>query len=148
MRAIVLADSGAVHAALTHRLSAIDRIQLVRHASGRTNVEPQMRSFAPDLVLMHDMGLPLRALARVREIHRAAPDAAIVLLTERLEGAWLGEALQLGTVVMPADVEPRAFERVLAEILATPSSTVIDFPRSHGRRPLMALESHSEGTAA
>ena len=144
IRAIVLADSGAVHAALTQRLSAFGRVQVVRHASGRTNVEPQMRGFAPDLVLMHDMGLPLRALARVREIRRAAPDATIVVVAERLEGAWLSEALHLGSMVLPADVEPRAFERVFAEMLASQNATVINFPR----RPLTTLESHPEVSAA
>jgi DNA-binding NarL/FixJ family response regulator len=147
MRAIVVADSGAVHASLTQRLAGNDRIELVRHASGRTNVEPQMRGFAPDLVLLHDMELPLRALARVQEIRRAAPGATIVVLAERLQGAWLAEALRLGATVLPADVDQSAFARVLAEVLG--DGTVIDFPRpSPGRQPLIALETHPEGSAA
>jgi DNA-binding NarL/FixJ family response regulator len=149
MRAIVVADSGAVHAALTQRLAGTPRIELVRHASGRANVEQQMRGYAPDVVLLHDMELPLRAIARVQEIRNALPGAAIVVLAERLQGAWIGEALRLGATVLPADVEQRAFERVLEEILASPASTVIDFPRSGpGRPPLSTLETHPEGSAA
>jgi chemotaxis response regulator CheB len=149
MRAIVLADSGSVHAALTARLASNARIQVVRHASGRTDVEQQMRAVSPDLVLMHDMELPLRALARVEEIHRAAPAAAIVVLAERLEGAWLAKALRLGAAVLPVDVDAVTFERVLAEVLASPASKVIDFPRPKpGRRPLLTLETHPEGSAA
>jgi len=147
MRAIVLADSGSVHAALTQRLAGNDRIQVIRHASGRTNVELQIRRSTPDLVLMHDMDMPVRALARLEEIHRAAPAATVVVLAERLHGAWLASALRLGATVLPADVEDAAFEQVLAEVL-TPRSTVINFPRPKpGRRPLMTLE-HPEGSAA
>ena len=149
MRAIVLADSGSVHAALTQRLACIARIELVRHASGRTDVELQMRGFSPDLVLMHDMEMPLHALARLDEIRRATPGATVVILAARLEGAWLGRALRLGATVLPADIEQSAFERVLAEAIASPRSTVIDFPRPKpGRRPLMTLETHPEGSAA
>ena len=148
MRAIVLADSGSQHAALTQRLARNDRVQVVRHASGHANVEGQMRGFSPELVLMHDMDLPARALARLEEIRRAAPAATVVVLAERLQGAWLATALRLGATVLPADVEETAFEQVLAEVL-TPRSTVINFPRPKpGRRPLMTLETHPEGSAA
>ena len=149
MRAIVLSGSGSVHAALAERLSHDGRIHVVRHASGRANVELQMRGFAPDLVLIHDMQQPLRAVARVSEIRRAAPGAAVIVLTERLEGAWLTAALRLGATVLPADIEQLAFEQVLAEILAAPASTVINFPRLKSEpRPLVSLESHPEGSAA
>lgn len=149
MRAIVLADSGSVHAALTQRLAGNARIQVVRHASGRANVELQMQGVSPDLVLMHDMELPLQALARVAEIRRSVPEATIVVLAERLEGAWLGEALRLGATVLPADLDQTAFERVLTEVFASQDPKVIDFPRPKpGRRPLATLETHTEGSAA
>jgi DNA-binding NarL/FixJ family response regulator len=144
MRAIVLADSGSVHAALTQRLAGDDRMQVVRHASGRTDVELQMRAFSPDVVLMHDMELPLRALARLDEIRRAAPGATVVILATRLEGAWLTQALRLGATVLPVDVDQRAFERVLKEAIAS-QATVIDFPR---QKPRLTLETHPEGSAA
>jgi DNA-binding NarL/FixJ family response regulator len=116
-RAIIIADSGPVFASLTEHLLATTRAEIVRHASGRVEVEAQVRSFTPDLVLLHDMGLPLRALARVQEIRRAAPDAVIVLLAERPEASWLGQALRLGaTATMPADSDATIFERILTEV--------------------------------
>jgi DNA-binding NarL/FixJ family response regulator len=150
MRAIIVADSGAVLASLTQLVAGLDRIELVRHASGRTNVEPQMRGFAPEIVLIDDMGLASRALARVREVRRAAPDAAIVVMAERIESAWLGQALRLGAAaVMPASADPATFRTVIAEVLEPTARNVIDFPRSvPARRAALALEALSEGSAA
>src|SRR5687768_1048883 len=103
MRAIVVADSGTVLANLTRALMEIDGVQIARHASGRTHVEALVHGFDPDLVLVDDMGWPPRALARVAEVRRAAPAAAIVVMTEHLEGAWLADALRMGAAaVMPA----------------------------------------------
>ena len=124
MRAIVIADSGPVLAALTRGLVEIDGLELVRHASGRSRVDAQVRGFAPDLVLIDEMRWPPLALARVADVRRAAPGAAIVVVAERLEGDWLADALRLGAAaVMPAHADPDTFRRVLTEVLArTPAA--------------------------
>jgi DNA-binding NarL/FixJ family response regulator len=117
-RAIVVADSGTVHAALTQALVEMDGVEIIRHASGRTHVEALVHSFAPDLVLVDEMHWPPRALARVSEVRRSAPAAAIIVLTEQLEGAWLADALRLGAAaVMPASADPETFRRILGEVL-------------------------------
>ena len=117
MRAIIVADSGPVFASLTQHLLATGRAEIVRHASGRTDVERQIRSFTPDLVLLDDMGLPLRALARIQEIRRGAPAAAIVLMADRPDASWLGQALRLGvTAIMPAGSDDAIFARILCEV--------------------------------
>jgi DNA-binding NarL/FixJ family response regulator len=148
MRAVIVADSGPVMARLTQLLAGIDRVQLVRHASGRTNVESQMRSFAPELVVIDDMTVPPRALVRVAEIRRSAPDAAIVVMADRIESPWLGEALRLGAAaVLPAGADQATFRDVIADVLEPASGTVIDFPRLAPRR-VLTLETHPEGSAA
>lgn len=122
MRAIVIADSGSVFAHLTSALAGIERVEIVRHASGRTQVEALVHPFAPDLVLIDEMHWPPRALARVAEVRRAAPAAAIIVMTEQLEGAWLADALRMGAAaVMPAGADAPMFRRILAEVL-TPVS--------------------------
>jgi DNA-binding NarL/FixJ family response regulator len=124
MRAIVIADSGPVLASVTRALVEIHGLEIVRHASGRTRVDALVRGFAPDLVLIDEMRWPPLALARVREVRRAAPGAAIVVLAEGLEGNWLADALRLGAAaVMPADADPDTFRQVLTEVIArTPAA--------------------------
>lgn len=143
MRAIIIADSGSGLASLTQLLTGLDRVELVRHASGRTNVEPQIRGSAPELVLIDDMGVPTLTLARVREVRRAAPDAAIVVMAERMESAWLGQALRLGAAaVMPAGTAQTTFRKVIADVLEPTARKVIDFPRPI---PVRALDSRPDG---
>lgn len=123
MRAMVVADSGSVMAALTRTLADLGSVEL-RHASGRSHVDALVRGFAPDLVLVDEMRWPPRALARIAEVRAAAPAATVVVLAEGLEGGWLADALRLGAAaVMPAGADPNTFRRVLAEALAgTPAA--------------------------
>jgi DNA-binding NarL/FixJ family response regulator len=119
MRAIVIADSGPVLAAVTRTLVEIDGVDIVRHASGRARVDALVRGFEPELVLVDEMHWPPLALARVREVRRAAPRASVVVLAERLEGSWLADALRLGAAaVMPASADGDTFRQVLSEVLA------------------------------
>jgi DNA-binding NarL/FixJ family response regulator len=119
MRAIVVADSGPVLAALTRALVE-NGVEIVRHASGRTRVDALVRGFEPDLVLIDEMRWPPMALARVGEVRQAAPSASVVVMAERLEGNWLAEALRMGAAaVMPASTDPETFRRVLTEVLTS-----------------------------
>jgi DNA-binding NarL/FixJ family response regulator len=118
MRALVIANSGQALASMTSLLVELKRVDL-RHASGATHVDRQVRSFAPRLVLIDDMRWPPLALARIQEVRSAAPDAAIVVTTAELEGDWLAEALRLGAdAVLPADADSEMFLRILDEVLA------------------------------
>jgi DNA-binding NarL/FixJ family response regulator len=118
MRAIVIADSGPVLAALTRALLAVDGVEIARHASGRSSVHALVRGFAPDLVLIDEMHWAPRALARVAEVRSAAPAAAIVVVAH-LEGAWLADALRMGAAaVMPASADPETFNQILTEVVA------------------------------
>jgi DNA-binding NarL/FixJ family response regulator len=116
MRALVIADSGPAMADLTRLLLGLKNIEL-RHASGRTDVSALVGGFAPDLVLVDEMHWPRLALARLDEVHRAAPSAAIVVLAERLEGGWLADALRKGAAaVVPAGVDADTFRQVLDDV--------------------------------
>jgi DNA-binding NarL/FixJ family response regulator len=119
MRAIVIADSGPVLAAVTSSLAELSGVEIVRHASGRNRVGALVRGFAPDLVLIDEMHWPPLALARVREVRAAAPTASVVVLAEQLEDGWLADALRLGAAaVMPATADPETFRQILSEVLA------------------------------
>ena len=118
-RAVIIADSGAVQAELTHMLLDARDIEIVRHASGRSDVTALVEGFRPDLVIVDDMQWPPRALTRVAEARRAAPAAAIVVRAERIEGSWLAQALRVGaSAVIPAQASAATFRQVLGEVLA------------------------------
>jgi DNA-binding NarL/FixJ family response regulator len=84
----------------------IETIRLtLRHAAGlevNGNVDgrgPVCRAIAdsqPDTILIDEMQSPEGALERIRECREAAPSASIVLLTIRMEHAWVGQALAAG----------------------------------------------------
>lgn len=140
MRAMVIADSGAALAAITRALQDVDA-GAVRHASGRTCVEALAHGFAPDLVLIDEMGWPPMALARIAEVRRGAPNASIVVLARRLEGGWLAEALRLGAAaVMPAAADSQTFRQIIAEVQARRPATRLAMHIGTERQP--------EGTAA
>jgi len=117
-RAVIIADSGAVQAELTHTLLEARDIEIVRHVSGRSDVTTIVEGFRPDLVIVDEMRWPPRALTRVAEARRAAPSAAIVVRAERIEGDWLAQALRDGaSAVIPAQASAATFRHVVAEVL-------------------------------
>ena len=123
-RAVIIADSGAVQAELTHTLLEARDIEIVRHVSGRSDVTTIVEGFRPDLVIVDEMSWPPRALTRVAETRRAAPEAAIVVRAERIEGSWLAQALRVGaSAVIPAQASAETFRQVLGELL-TPTREV------------------------
>jgi DNA-binding NarL/FixJ family response regulator len=116
MRALVIADSGPALARLTAAAVELHNVAL-GHANGRTHVGELVRGFGPDLVLIDDMGWPPRVLARLEEIRGAAPGAAVIVFAERLEDAWLADALRGGaTAVLPAAADHETVRRVVDEV--------------------------------
>jgi len=123
-RAMIIADSRAVQAELTDTLLEAFDFDIVRHAAGRSDVSAIVEGFRPDLVVVDEMQWPPRALTRIGEARRAAPAAAIVVRTERLEGDWLAQALRDGaSAVMPAQAGAETFRQILSEVL-TPTMEV------------------------
>jgi DNA-binding NarL/FixJ family response regulator len=117
-RAVIVANSGAVQAEVTHALLEARNVEIVRHVSGRSDVATIVEGFRPDLVVVDEMHWPPRALSRVAEARQAAPDAAIVVRAESIEGAWLAQALREGaSAVIPAQASAATFRQVVAEVL-------------------------------
>jgi len=118
-RAVIIADSGAVQAAVTHALLEARDIEIVRHVSGRSDVGAIVEGFRPSLVIVDEMQWPPRALTRVAEARRAAPAAAIIVRADRIEGDWLAQALRVGaSAVIPAHAGADTFRQILGEVLA------------------------------
>jgi DNA-binding NarL/FixJ family response regulator len=114
----LVADSGAAMEAMTRSVSTLARVNIVRHCHGHAAIAPALARFAPDLVLVDEMGWPRLALQRIAEIRATLPHARIVVRAERPEAGWLADALRAGaSAVVPATAGPETLGLVLAEVV-------------------------------
>jgi DNA-binding NarL/FixJ family response regulator len=117
IRALVVADSGAVMAALTEALWAMPGVDIVGHASGRTSVGAIAASMRPDVVLVDEMRWPVLGLARIRELRAAVPGAAVVGLCDSADGDWIRAGLDAGaSAVVPRALDATTLTTVLGEV--------------------------------
>ena len=124
-RVIIVADSGAALANLTAAVESVPGTFIARHASTNGPLEGLVSSLAPDLVIIGDLLAPDRALARLAEVRRAAPEAKVVVVSSTPEADWLADALRHeASAVVPGEVEPHTLGLVLSEVLA-PSGPVV-----------------------
>ncbi len=125
----LVADSGAAMEAMTRSVSTLAHVNIVRHCHGRAPIARALTRFAPDLVLVDEMGWPKLALQRIEEIRKTLPQARIVVRTERPDAGWLGQALRAGArAVVPATAGPETLAIVLAEVVAEPAVDLHDEP--------------------
>ena len=121
----LVADSGAAMEAMTSSVSALARVNIVRHCHGQAPIGRALSRFAPDLVLVDEMHWPRVALQRIEEIRETLPDARIVVRASRPEAGWLADALRAGaSAVVPATAGPETLGVVLAEVVSEPSVVV------------------------
>jgi chemotaxis response regulator CheB len=107
-RVVVVADRGEDFASLTAAVRQLPGACLVRAASGAARVDRMVGAVAPDLVVIGALRTGERSVARVAEVHRAAPAARVVVLSSAAEtgavaGALRAEAVGAGSApVMPS----------------------------------------------
>lgn len=125
----LVADSGAAMEAMTRSVSTLAHVNIVRHCHGRASIASALARFAPDLVLVDEMGWPTLALQRIEEILRTLPHARIVVRAERPEAGWLADALRAGaSAVVPATAGPETLGIVLLEVVNERQIDVHDEP--------------------
>ena len=115
----LVADSGAAMEAMTQSVSTLSHVNIVRHCHGHASIAPALARFAPDLVLVDEMGWSKLALQRIEEIRQTLPNARIVVRAERPEAGWLADALRAGaSAVVPATAGAETLGIVLAEVVS------------------------------
>jgi DNA-binding NarL/FixJ family response regulator len=125
----LVADSGTAMEAMTRSVSTLAQVNIVRHCHGRAPIARALTRFAPDLVLVDEMGWPKLALQRIEEIRRTLPHARIVVRAECPEAGWLADALRAGaSAVVPATAGPETLGIVLAEVVSERHVDVHDEP--------------------
>lgn len=118
-RAMIMADSGDSLAALTLSLADLERMEIVRHASGRAPVGALVKGIRPDIVLIHALLWPGLTLARIAEIRAGAPSTAVVVVAERVEAVWLADALIAeADAIVPAIAGKQTLQLVVDEAIA------------------------------
>ena len=114
----LVADSGTAMEAMTRSVSTLTQVNIVRHCHGHAPIGRALTRFAPDLVLVDEMGWPKLALQRIEEIRKTLPQAQIVVRAERPEAGWLADALRAGaSAVVPATAGAETLALVLAEVV-------------------------------
>ena len=117
IRALVVADSGAVMSAVTQSLHRLRGVEIVAYASGRARLDAVVRAVGPDVVLIDEMRRSGTAAVRIAEVRDALPSAAVIGLTDRLESSWVIDAMRAGaSTVVPCDLDPTTLEAVLREV--------------------------------
>lgn len=128
-RVVIVADSGPVLANLTAAVGTVPGAYIVRHGSSAGPLDGLVAPLAPDLVVIGDLLVPDRALARLAEVRRAAPGAQVVVCSSEPEAEWLADALRAhASAVLPGNLEPHTLGRVLREVIATPQAVVHQLP--------------------
>jgi DNA-binding NarL/FixJ family response regulator len=132
-----------------HALSAETIRRELRHASGchvlgyvdaRRPCAAAISQAAPDVVLIDDAGTPDAVLASVREARNGAAEAKLVLLTTRMDGAWLEEASGAGIDAAVAKaVGPARLGLLVREVAAGNVFNTIDPPPRAADAPLKDL---------
>jgi DNA-binding NarL/FixJ family response regulator len=121
----LVADSGSAFEAMTNSLASLEQVYIVRHCHGGTPIGRSLKRFAPDLVLLDEMGWPKLALQRVAELRTVVPTARIIVRASRPEAVWLADALRAGaSAVVPRSSGPETLGIVIAEVLAEPYPAV------------------------
>ena len=117
-RLLIVADHSLVVHAIRLALRQTAGFQVVGFVDGRQSAAGSLAELRPDVVLVDDMQNPDHALARLREASEHAPDARILLLTLRMEDAWLEEAFEAGaSAIVSKTVHPVALGTLLREIV-------------------------------
>jgi DNA-binding NarL/FixJ family response regulator len=93
---VIVADSTFVIETIRVALRHAAGLKAIGRLDGRVPVGRAVGESEPDVILIDEMQSPESALERIRECREAAPSASIVLLTMRMDEAWLRQALAAG----------------------------------------------------
>jgi DNA-binding NarL/FixJ family response regulator len=126
-RLLIVADHTLVVHAIRLALRQTAGFQVVGFVDGRHDIRPHLAETNPDVVLVDDMQNPEHPIERLREVGEECPSATALLLTARMEDAWLDDAFEAGAAgVVSKSVHPVALGTLLRE---TVQGNVVHRPR-------------------
>jgi DNA-binding NarL/FixJ family response regulator len=132
MRALVITDSRFVAEIIQRSLRSDAGIDVLDYIDGQRSCHDEIVAVQPDVIVLDEMAQPALALARIQEARAAAADAKLVLLTARMQDAWLAEAVAAGA---DAAVSKSLHPRGIAMLIRAISSEAVYHSFVQGRAP-------------
>lgn len=96
MRVLIVVDNALTAEAIRREMRHVPSYNVIGYVNGRSSCAIAVADAAPDLVVVDDMSERQLTLGRIREIRLAVPSAKIILLTVRMDAAWLAETTDAG----------------------------------------------------
>ena len=125
-RLLIVADHSLVAHSIRLALKQTAGFQVIGVVDGRMSAREQLLAAKPDVVLVDDMHDARaegahehdHALARLREAAEHAPSSQRLLLTLRMDDAWMGEAFEAGAhAVLSKSMHPVSLGTMLREVV-------------------------------
>jgi DNA-binding NarL/FixJ family response regulator len=118
MRVLIVVDNALTAEAIRREMRHVPAHEVLGYVNGRASCSIAVADAAPDLVVVDDMSERDMTLARIREVRAAVPAAKVVLLTARMEAAWLTETTAAGAHAAICKAAPPASVGVLIRAVA------------------------------
>lgn len=119
MRVLIVVDNALTAEAIRREMRHVPSYRVIGYVNGRTSCAMAVADAAPDLVVIDEMSERHLTLSRIREIRLAVPIAKIILLTVRMDAAWLTETADAGVHAAICKAAPPASVGLLIRAVAT-----------------------------
>jgi DNA-binding NarL/FixJ family response regulator len=119
MRVLIVVDNALTAEAIRREMRHVPSYHVIGYVNGRSSCAMAVADAAPDLVVIDDMSERQLTLSRIRELQLAVPNAKIILLTARMDAAWLTETSHAGVHAAICKSAPPASVGLLIRAVAT-----------------------------
>lgn len=156
-RLLIVADHSLVAHSIRLALKQTSGFQVVGVIDGRLSARDSLLTLRPDVVLVDDMHDPRaergrevdHALMRLREAAEHVPDAQRLLLTQRMNEAWMNDVFDAGAhAVLSKSMHPVSLGTMLREVVRgnvvhrferRPAAAAADCPLTLREKEILAL---------
>jgi DNA-binding NarL/FixJ family response regulator len=165
-RLLIVADHSLVAHSIRLALKQTAGFKVIGVVDGRLTTRDVLLAHRPDVVLVDDMydpradTKPDHALTRLKEAAEHVPGAQRLLLTLRMDEAWMSEAFEAGAnAVLSKSMHPVSLGTMLREVVRgnvvhrferKPAATATDCPLTSREREILGLaaEGNTNGQIA
>jgi DNA-binding NarL/FixJ family response regulator len=119
MRVLIVTDGPFSAEALRRALRHAPACRVIGYVDARFQCAPAVAQAQPDVILVEELASTETTLARIAEARVAVPEAKLVLLTSRMESAWLSAASAAGVdAAISRTAQPAAVGVLVREVAA------------------------------
>jgi DNA-binding NarL/FixJ family response regulator len=142
-RLIVVADNPLIAGAIGSALRNSDTLQLLGYLDPANATAARIRQAAADVVLVDESDDPEPAVALIRALKETSrDDQVVIMLTMRMEGAWLQRTLDAGADgALSKALHPAALGTLIREVV---SGHIMHSPTAIHRPAMPSLELSTE----